>query len=321
MPSPYTVNFSIRPNKAVERKLIFETLSRLDPQYHFSSYRYIGFGAVWFIDFLLAHKYLSISDMISIEGDELLAQRAEFNMPYACITVETGDSEVVLPTLPLEEKRLLAWLDYDSSLNGSVLVDLSTLCQRVPSGSVLIVSINSDKRNLPDSDENGAKLITDEERLRFVVGDLIPPRLPPNATQGNRYHAFLADLLFAHVDHNLLAYGRRLNAFRLFNIRYRDGARMVTVGLSIVDDALDLATRRIVDREPLPLRWGPGQQTEIDVPPLTFKEKFALDRLFPRQRPPSREEVQGLGFELKQGQIESYSAYYLHYPTFGEVVL
>ena len=321
MPSPYSVNFSIRPNKAVERKLIFETLSGLGPRYRFSSYRYIGFGAVWFVDFLLAHRYLSISDMISIEGDEQLAKRAEFNKPYACITVEAGDSGVVLPLLALEEKPLLVWLDYDSSLNDSVLLDLSTLCQRATSGSVLIVSINGDKRNLPESDEDGTEFRTDEERLRFLAGDLVPPNLPRNATQGNRYHSLLADLLFRHVDHSLLAYGRRLTAFRLFSIRYRDGSQMVTVGLSIVDQGLAQHTRSIVATEPLPLRWELAHQTEIDVPPLTVKEKLALDRLFPRPRPPSQQEVRGLGFELKARQIDSYSAYYRHYPTFGEVVL
>ena len=67
MASSDYINYVIRPNKTVERKLIFETLSRLAPIFNFAEYRYIGFGALWFVDFVMAHKYLSIANMISIE--------------------------------------------------------------------------------------------------------------------------------------------------------------------------------------------------------------------------------------------------------------
>ena len=116
MASADSVNFAIRPNKAVERKLVFETLSALTEVYAFSECRYIGFGAMWFIDFVLAHRRLSITDMVSIERNDYLASRALYNRPYACVSVEVGESDGVLPRMPLEERRLLVWLDYDTSL-------------------------------------------------------------------------------------------------------------------------------------------------------------------------------------------------------------
>ena len=82
----------------------------------------------------MAHRYLIIEDMISIEQDEILASRAEFNKPYACVSVIHGDSQTVLSDLDLEKLPLLVWLDYDSSLGGPVLEDLSTLCRRAPAG-------------------------------------------------------------------------------------------------------------------------------------------------------------------------------------------
>ena len=84
------INYAIRPNKAVERKLIFEVLSVLSPVLNLPGYRYIGLGAPWFVDFVMAHRYLLIEDMISIEQDEILASRAEFNKPYACVSVIHG---------------------------------------------------------------------------------------------------------------------------------------------------------------------------------------------------------------------------------------
>ena len=92
MASSDHVNFSLRPNKAVERKIVFEILSTVSSFFNLPEYRYLGLGSVWFVDFVMAHKILDISDMVSIESDEILAARAEFNKPFGCITVIQGDS-------------------------------------------------------------------------------------------------------------------------------------------------------------------------------------------------------------------------------------
>ncbi len=81
-PSFKTINYSIRPNKNVERKLIIEFLSALEQKFHISNYRYIGFGSMWFTDFILMHKALQINDMISIEESKSNEKRAEFNKPF-----------------------------------------------------------------------------------------------------------------------------------------------------------------------------------------------------------------------------------------------
>ena len=85
------VNYSLRPNKNIERKLIFESLRMMDNIFDFSSYRYVGMGSLWFVDFILAHKMLHINNMVSIEMPEY-EKRVEFNKPYNCINIEPGDT-------------------------------------------------------------------------------------------------------------------------------------------------------------------------------------------------------------------------------------
>lgn len=58
----------------------------------------------------MAHKFLSIADMISIEKDEYLASRAAFNSPYACVKVEPGESDSVLPQL-----AVVGWAIFSAS--------------------------------------------------------------------------------------------------------------------------------------------------------------------------------------------------------------
>ena len=103
------INYSLRPNKNIERKLIFESLRLMDNLFEFSSYRYVGMGSLWFVDFILAHKMLHINNMVSIERPEY-AKRVEFNKPYNCISIEAGDTTHVLPTIDLQKQLDLVWL-------------------------------------------------------------------------------------------------------------------------------------------------------------------------------------------------------------------
>ena len=323
MASADSVNFAIRPNKAVERKLVFDTLALLADAYAFSECRYIGFGALWFVDFVLAHRRLSITDMISIEKNEYLASRAEYNRPYSCVSVEVGESDGVLPRLQLEERRLLVWLDYDTSLDGPVLTDLATLCRRAPAGSVLITTINAHKNSLPVRDENDHEFENDQERIGYFVGEfsngLVPPEIPKGAMQTSGYPGFLSSLLFSHMRRQLLAAGREGESIvPLFNISYRDNAPMVTFGAAI-------ANQRYADQTNRALESRDGIQRTLDaplrveVPPLTFKEKVALDQLMPCDQPPTEDLVAGLGFRLKPSQIAAYHRFYRYYPMFGEL--
>ena len=54
----------------------------------------------------------------------------------------------------------------------------------------------------------------------------------------------------------------------------------------------------------------------IVTPPLTAKEVTALRGLLPSTSIPTRSDVQALGFDLLDDQIESFSSHYLTYPSF-----
>ena len=322
MASSDYVNFATRPNKAVERKVIFDTLSRLSSDFGFAEYRYVGFGAVWYVDFVMAHKSLSITDMVSIEEDEYIASRAEFNRPYGCVRVHRGQSARVLPELGLEEKRLLVWLDYDTSVNGPVLKDLTTLCRRALAGSVVIVTINARKGSLPDQDGDGEQFDGIEDALRYFMGDLVGQRLPKGATQTSKYPGFLAGLLFTHMHRQVRKGGREGDrVVPVFNISYSDNAQMATVGVILADEENLERTREAVATNSVIEPMDEKRQLVIGVPPLTFKEKITLDRLLPREDVPTQEVLERLGCRLKPSQVKAYHRFYRYYPTFGELVV
>ena len=63
------VNYSLRPSKSIQRQIVFNGIRLLMERMKLECPVYIGFGSVWFSDFLVAHKMLGINDMRSMEGE------------------------------------------------------------------------------------------------------------------------------------------------------------------------------------------------------------------------------------------------------------
>lgn len=311
MASFESVNYAIRPNKNIERKLVFEALRVLSGSIPLRDYRYVGLGSLWFVDFTLAHRYLSIKDMVCIEY-ETEADRVEFNRPYDCIVVHRGSTTDVLPTLHLGERPSLVWLDYDTGLEGPILRDIELIAAGAKVGTILLVTLNAHKDRIPKKDSDGRDVEKDAG-LRLVFGDLVPPTLPRGALNLDGYPKLLSQMLLAHMSRCVHRSGRGDKLLPMFNIYYRDSTPMVTVG-GLIADGLHEHAFGTSGINKLP--WVTSeQQISVTVPPLTVKEKITFDRLLPCDRPPTPAD---LGFQLSEEQITAYHSYYRHYPVFGE---
>lgn len=314
MPSFDAVNYAIRPNKAVERKIAFSSLMKLARVADFAAYRYVGLGSLWFVDFLMAHKILGIKAMISIEDSEIGYKRAEFNRPLSCIKVVQGESTLTIPTLDLEKSPSLVWLDYDSSIGGPAIMDIGQLCAICAPNSILIVTINAKQDALPNKDENDVQ-IEPEQSLRRIAGDLVPTPLPPKRLQRSKYPKLLCEILLNQFQNATTKSGRPETFIKLFDLVYKDGTPMVTVGGILAAPGMVEGIQAIVDST----EWEGIASEAIAIPPLTVKEKLALDRLMPAEEPPTVEQMNAIGFQLLRDQLDAYHRYYLHYPMFGEV--
>src|SRR5205085_7213062 len=128
MPSFDSVNYSLRPNKTIQRLLVFDGLGDCKRLMPWQDAAYIGFGSIWFTDFLLAHKRLGVGRMISIESDEIGFRRATYNRPYSSVEVLLGKSFDVVPGFyedaDMNDRPWLAWFDYDDVLNEDIADEL-----------------------------------------------------------------------------------------------------------------------------------------------------------------------------------------------------
>jgi len=204
-------------------------------------------------------------------------------------------------------------MDYDSSINGPTIADIGLLVPKCAANSVVIVTINAKKTELPDKDENGVE-IDAATSLRAIAGDLVPNPLPPKRLQPSNYPKLLCEILSNQLQNKTVNSGRSETFIKLFDLSYTDGTPMVTVGGIVATPEKVDEIRTLVAST----SWEGIAGDTISVPPLTAKEKIALDRMMPAALAPTVEQIDKLGFSLKAEQIRVYHRYYRYYPVFGE---
>ena len=312
IPSFVRFNYLLRPSKQVERKLFIEALHRLSiGGFDIRDYTYLGFGSVYYADFVLFHRYLYVDSMICVEAEDI-PMRMEFNKPFDFITLRMKRVSDVLPELDREKKHIV-WLDYDYQLGESVLQDVEGCLQVLAPESIVIVTVDAEPR-LDGANEDG---VTDEQRrdvtlarFRAELGRYVPGEIKRNVMSKGGLPKFFASVLRTKLKESAEQKGRTF--YHLFNYQYADGAQMLSVGGMIGD----VRTREKLEGSRVFDLGFVGDMEEpevISVPPLTLREKHWLDQNLKTEKE--------LEFELKPELLASFRKYYRHYPTYYETLV
>lgn len=314
------INYNTRPNKAIERKMINEALSRLSFIRELQEYRYIGMGATYFTDFNLFHKSLGIKNMVSIEQEESKRARFELNRPFSCINMAYGSSTNILPNLELEKHNNIIWLDYDYGLEDFIFSDLDIIVANSKVGSTFLISLNV----LPQN--KGTK----EEKLQNIIDKIGRQRIPNkflelNLGAKNIYIELIYELINRQINKSLLERNGdkqdKVYYKQIFNYFYQDGAPMLTIGGILHDNEMRTKINRM-NLENLKHLSFNSQQYKIQCPNLTYREVQILNNLLPKELDISitgnikNPELKKL--PLNHGDIINYSEIYRYYPNYAE---
>ena len=312
MPSFDTVNYGLRPSKSIQRQIIFDGVRELQAHLDLENLAYVGFGSIWFTDFVAAHKILKVDDMVSIEANDVGFRRAVFNVPYATIRVMFGLSGAILPALYVDEilknRPWLVWLDYDYCFDESVRDDVRSLIENAPTNSILIVTFNGHEMEYGNAQDR-------PDRLRELFGAVVPDELSKRACKDDRMQESLADFALDYmrsVAADLSRPGGFLPAFRAI---YRDSAPMVTVGGILPAKGAVRAATEVLGSG----KWSGKPLKAIMAPHLTLREAAVLQSQLPSANQLTRKLINGLGFDLEEDQIETFQTYYKQYPAFAQI--
>ena len=312
-PSYEKFHYGLRTAKNIERKMLCEAFQRLSVIDRLDRYRYIGFGSTYFTDFILFHKCLGFTDMVSIEYNEKDADRFRFNCPFRCIKVQFGSSTNVLPVLNWHKKSIL-WLDYDYPLDASVLTDISFFCTKAVAGSILLVTVDAQPGDNKENDKNRL------ERLQDRVGiEKVPAGIKKNELAGRWGTATVSQKLITNeIDqilsarNGMLSMSNRIQYKQLFNFHYADVAEMLTVGGILYDNSLSEKVRQCAF-DSLDFVRTKDAPCLIEAPNLTYRELRYLDSQMPLKR---HRRLKSPG--VSDDAIEKYKKVYRYFPTFVE---
>ena len=317
------INYRVRPAKSIQRKMLCDALLRLSFFKPVENYRYVGFGSTTFVDFILFHKILGIKDMISIEKREEDKARFEFNNPFDCIRMEYGDSNDVLPSLAWDLETIV-WLDYDGPLTESFLQDIAYASMNLVSGSMLVVTVDVKSDPLPnprpptEEEVQNYRLEKFEER---VGSDKVPFDLTGKNLEAEEMATTCGKVILNEIEqilrgrNGLLSDERKVKYNPLFNFRYQDGAKMLTVG-GIFYEACDEANLERCEFESLEFVRSDAAFYEIEVPMLTHRECLYLDKKLPHGNSNDGKQI-----GLTEEDINNYNRLYRYFTTFAEIEL
>ncbi|WP_420745295.1 O-methyltransferase [Photobacterium damselae] len=325
MASGDIINYSIRPAKTVERKIIRDIFFNLSSFYPLENYRYIGFGSKYFSDFKLFHKDLHIEDMVSIEGDVDNARKYEFNKPFKCIDLKLGMSTEVLTELEYV-KPYICWLDYDYALKQSVLDDIDILLENILSGSVVSVSLNvRPYRIMALREELSSTNGTHSELLRqklesIVESQFVPISIPERGL--NKVEVFseiIRNIIVNKINNKINQINSAVDDEdkiifnQIYNFFYKDGAEMSTWGWVFYKKS-EQAKYDLCNFERLNYYSNNQEIYSISIPNFTIKEINKLLEYMPYQEPIDRDD---LPIEIyKEEDVRDFSKIYKYYPSF-----
>ena len=280
------IDYSLRPAKYAERKMLCEIFRKLHPFQRVEEYTYVGFGSVWFSDFSLFHKALGIRNMVSIEREVAHEKRVLANTPFQ-ISVDFRDSKVAIPDLDWEQRQLL-WLDYDDPLSLDMVLDTSAVATRAITGTVLSISIQCMKApELAEAQQDK----TDDPHATSAVERLIEKfgrsRISSNISEedltGWAYGDLIRSILMNEIDSTLSTRNssnpKQNIKFKLIcEFEYEDGAKMTTLVGVFYDDEEKISQ---CEFDNLDFMSNGDKKVRIPVPKLTVREFKQLERQLP----------------------------------------
>lgn len=300
------IHYELRPSKQVERRMFVDVFQHLkELGFPISKYQYTGLGSFYFTDFILFHKHLGINKMVSVEEDTSIIRRAKFNKPYKSIKIVDGEIATYLPMLNKNKKHLL-WLDYDNRIKDDILTDISTACSELPAGSILLISLNVTP---PGADKSKwRKYYIDNCHNYWNENNAPNPVLEVNIPAHN------IDFIRTAIRDSL---DTREEIFHpLFNIIYRDGAKMLTIGGIIDRPELHKQLRSIPKHRFHFLRRDLDDPPfKINFPIMTRRERYYIDTHMPKKAGWSP-----AAFEMTEEIINQYRDIYRYYPDYAELV-
>lgn len=266
------VPYDLRPSKQAERLLLLDTIRAVTQSIGISSqqYSYIGFGGNKFYDFLMAHKYLGINKLTSLEHDANMHKRAKYSKPYEFIDVRNESMADYLKSVDLDKNSIL-WLDYDGVLQEDTISDISALGSKLQPNDFFFITLNSHPISWGTNESTEQKV----EYIKHMFGEFANTIEREDVTTSGFKNAIFK-IIDAALKHTF-ATKSAIEFYPFFSVAYSDNTQMVTYGGCLLDTEQIAAVRSVVESHFPFLSKKSGNFFEIKLSNLSPKERMLFD--------------------------------------------
>ncbi|MFO8014557.1 MAG: O-methyltransferase [Phycisphaerae bacterium] len=322
--------YQLKPNKAVDRFLLAETLKRLQPYLEVDSCAYYGFGGPFLDDFRLLGERFPGLRMVSIERDQKTYARQKFHLPSSSVRLLKKQLSDFLTTYSKEERSIF-WLDY-TDMKLARFQEFREALVRVAPPSVVKITLRARGEDwLPQS--LGTHLEAEAyEKAKERRLDRFERRFDEILASGPREEDFLPARFPGLVQRMLrIACEKALPAqtgvvFQILSsCTYSDRTQMLSVtGLVCPEDDLGDAKACMEGWKFANLEWGDPKN--VDVPNLSIKERLSLESLLPCTADAGKLLRKAIGYDIGDSRAKSerglqqYADFYEYYPQFAKVM-
>jgi hypothetical protein len=318
------VSYDLRPAKQVERRMLLDSLQILaNDGFSVRDHLYVGMGSIYYVDYVLFHKYLGINRMVSVECCTQDAKRAQFNRPFDASVVDLRIDLIgnVISKLPRDEK-VFAWLDYDCWLNEDIVNDITAAAFILAPGSILLVTVDAEYPEILDPVDGVTPRraqIPDECHKFYlkVAGNYFDPTWSTQDFSQDRVPNTLVHLGFRIIGSGEAHRSDGASLAPLFSFCYADKHSMVSFGGMIAGPTEAKILQKSSLQNEFFIRSDPSMPPyPIRVPCLTRKERLYLE-----SNMPCRPGWKPSEFDLDQEDLKAFCEAYRYHPSYVEVLL
>ena len=301
------IDYRVRTAKYIERRMLLDVFRKFNVFNNIEDYRYIGMGSIYFTDFILFHKYLNISNMISLEKNEKEKERYLFNKPYHFIDVLFGLSSEIIEFAIDDNNNNIIWLDYDSFFEAKeVLGSIKKIIPKVKSGTFMAFSFNI-QRNIEEQSEI--------EKFQTSISSYVNLETKKADFSNLNYPKTIQKVLNNYIEKKLNTLNASINDVNekleykpLIFMKYKDSVDMLTVGGIFVKSCDNEKYESMNLKRDLDFVSFDDNVYCIDVPILTTKEIQLIDS--------EMIETSGKLKKILKEKIEKYKKIYRYYPHY-----
>ena len=309
------VSYNLRPSKQCERKMILDSFNAaMECGLPIPNYRYVGMGGNSFYDFIMMHKMIGITNMVSLEHDVNMISRAKFNCPFKFIEVLNSEPHEFVSSDNYLGKSIY-WMDFDSSLNPKIVRDIGSIAMKMKLDEFLFVTVCGvppkflDKLNMQD------RLTEIQEKFQdFAIS------FTKHDMQNKKFASTVVKILNTSFT-NVFVQKNEGIFFPFFQVRYIDGLEMVTIGGIFASEDKCLQLKSCLQKKIPVLTDCAKKEYKITRFNFTDKERHLFDVAATSKRKNVKEigQLKNLGFDREE--IERYKALLRYFPRYVETFI